>query len=169
MRLRYVAVFDGALYGNLYSQNDAELVRIDAALNAEDISLVPGSGVGFDVEVQRNRLYVTGTSAAGTYAFRLEAGGRAVALPSLAQAIVFDFAEHNGVLYAVGCGATKSYLWGSVDGITFTRLLEWNDLRFGFAPGANGSTNADGRPSLASFQGKLYLGSSTNGRLYRLD
>jgi hypothetical protein len=170
MRLRYVAVFDGALWGNLYADDGSELVKIDAALNAVDLSFVPGVGIGFDVEVKRNHLYVTGTSPAGTYAVRFEPGRSVpVRLEGLEAAIVFDFEEHDGVLYAVGCGATKSYLWASTDGVAFTRLIEWDDLRFGFAPGAGGSSNADGRASLASFQGKLYIGSSTNGRLYRMD
>lgn len=169
LRLKYVAAFDDALYGVNFPDNGAELLRIDRALVAQDISLVPGQGIGLNVEVQRNRLYATGISPAGSYAFSIAAGG---ALPVRLQGFsgpVFDFAEHDGVMYAVGCDLTKSYLYGSVDGLVFTRLLEWNDLRFGFAPGSNGEANADGRPSLASFQGKLYLGSSTNGRLYRLD
>tara|TARA_B100000965_G_scaffold38902_1_gene28688 strand:- start:54 stop:320 length:267 start_codon:yes stop_codon:yes gene_type:complete len=49
-------------------------------------------------------------------------------------------------------------------GLAFRELIAVNDDRFGRV----GRGNADGRASLASFQGELYAGSSTNGRLYRL-
>jgi len=71
----------------------------------------------------------------------------------------------DGNIYAVGSDlAGRSFIYGSTDGVDFVRLIDVADLRFGQV-----GNNADGRPSLASFQGKLYAGSSTNGTLYRLD
>jgi hypothetical protein len=170
LRLKYATEFAGSLYGIVFAQNGAELVEIDPSLQSTDLSLVPGQGIGLNLEVYRDRLYMTGLAADGSaWAFSVGADGSPPrALQGLAGP-VFDFVEHDGRLYAVGCDAKASYVYASDDGETFMRVMVVDDLRFGFAPGSGGSANADGRPSLASFNGKLYLGSSTNGHLYRLD
>ena len=118
--------------------------------------------VGAHIRLDHERI----ASSQGVSHIRLEPGGNVTTLTGISGALLSDFVLHSdGNVYAVGSDfASRSFVYGSTDGVDFVRLIDVNDLRFG--PVGN---NADGRPSLASFGGELYFGSSTNGTLYRLD
>lgn len=167
-RLKYGAVLDGGLLATKrqLGTTDADLVQVDAAGTQTGISLVTGEANVVCVEAVRGGLYVALGTSQGVAHARLEPGGAVLPLTGISGALLFDFVLHSdGNVYAVGTdGATSSFVYGSQDGVAFTRLVTVNDLRFGLV-----GSNADGRPSIASFQGKVYLGSSTDGALYRLD
>lgn len=166
-RLKYGGVLDGALIATKrVVGSPADLVRVDAAGVQTGLDLIAGEANVPCVEALRGALYVTLASSAGVAHVRLEPGGAAVPLTGISGALLFDFVEHtDGNVYAVGTdGAQTSFVYGSADGVVFQRLVTVNDARFGRV-----GNNADGRPSIASFQGRLYLGSSTDGALYRLD
>jgi hypothetical protein len=84
----------------------------------------------------------------------------------IAGKAVWDVIQHSdGNYYAVGLDASGSKVWGSTDGVNFTVVASSTQN----IAGQPAQQNADGRASIASFNGKLYVGSSTNGHLYRLD
>jgi hypothetical protein len=167
-RLKYGGVLDGALLSTKrqVGTTDADLVQIDAAGAQTGLTLIPGEANVVCVEAARGGLYLTLSTSTGLAHVRLEPGGAVINLTGISGALLFDFVQHSdGNVYAVGMdGQTSSFVYGSQDGVAFTRLVTVNDLRFGQVPG-----NADGRPSIASFQGQLYCGSSTDGALYRID
>lgn len=166
-RLKYGGVLDGALWATKRAVgSEADLVRVDAALAQTGVSLLQGEANTVCVEALRGALYVTLASSAGVAHVRLEAGGVVVPLTGIAGALLFDFVEHSdGNVYAVGSDLqARSFVYGSADGVVFSRLADVPDLRFGRV-----GQNADGRPSIASFQGRVYCGSSTSGALYRVD
>ncbi len=109
---------------------------------------------------------MTLSSQQGVVHVRIESGGAVTQLTGISGALLFDFVRHSdGNVYAVGSDfASRSFVYGSTDGVNFVRLVEVSDLRFGRV-----GNNADGRASIASFGGKLFCGSSTSGKLYRLD
>ena len=118
------------------------------------------------LETIGGRIYLAASANGATHA-RIEPGGTLTPLTGFSGVIAFDFARHDdGRIYALASDlANRSAVYVSDDGLAFRELISVNDDRFGRV----GQGNADGRPSLASFQGQLYAGSSTNGRLYRLD
>jgi hypothetical protein len=168
-RLKYMGVLDGAILATKRStgQNTADFVQIDAAGAQSGLSLVQGvEALTLCMEEIDGSLYMSLSSSQGVNHVRLGSGLSVTPLTGLGGVFLFDFVKHSdGNIYAVGTDFTSnSYVYGSTDGVDFVRLVEVNDLRFGQVP-----NNADGRPSLASYQGKLFFGSSTNGALYRLD
>lgn len=167
-RLKYGGVLDASLLATKRQTgaSDADLVQLDAAGAQTGVTLIPGEANVVCVEALRGALYLTLSTSTGLAHVRLEAGGAVINLTGISGALLFDFVQHSdGNVYAVGMdGATSSFVYGSQDGVAFTRLVTVPDLRFGQVPG-----NADGRPSIASFQGELYCGSSRDGALYRVD
>jgi hypothetical protein len=167
-RLKYGGVLDASLIGTkrVIGTTDADIVSIDAAGTQTGLTLVTGEANVVCVEALRGALYLALGTPTGVSHVRLEAGGAVVPLTGISGAIVFDFVQHvDGNVYALGTdGQASSFVYGSTDGVAFTRLVTVPDLRFGIVAG-----NADGRPSIATFGGELYCGSSTDGALYRVD
>ena len=132
-------------------------------MQEHDVSFVTGPGDVVNIEVIDRFLYVSIIGSEQMTHLRIDSSFQATPLTGL-PGIAFDLQEHDGILYAVGTDSSYSYVAGSENGVDFTTLLKFSDPRFGPMPG-----NLERQPSLASFQGKLHLGSSTNGNLYRLE
>jgi Putative Ig domain len=168
-RLKYVAVLDGELVSSkrsVGSQDDLVLMDPAAGLAQQGADLIQGQeAFAPAVEQINDMVYVTLASNGGISHVRLEPGGAITPLTGLSGTVMMDFVQHtDSNYYALGTDGTVSLIYGSADGVDWVRLAEAPDLRFGLV-----GQNADGRPSIASFKGKLFCGSSTNGRLYRLD
>ncbi len=167
-RLKYLGVLDGFIWaGKRTVGSAADMVRIDASMQQGGIDVLQNAEANVVcIETLGPNLYVTMGGPNGVAHFRIEPGLALTQLNGITGAIAFDFVEHtDGNTYAVASDIqATSFVFGSTDGINFQQLLSIPDLRFGAV-----GNNADGRPSIASFAGKIHLGSSTNGRLYRLD
>ncbi len=169
-RLKYAVAYEGAIWsGKRPVGSAAELVRTDPATGQQQgYDILPGTeAAALCMEAIGANVYCTLGSSAGVAHLRLEPGGTITQLTGTSGALLYDFVQHSdGNIYAVGTDLTsKSFVYVSTDGVAFTRLIEVPDLRFGRLP----SGNLDGRPSIGSYDGELYCGGSTTGRLYRVD
>ncbi|MBL4846031.1 MAG: hypothetical protein JKY65_10935 [Planctomycetes bacterium] len=164
-RLKYLAALDGSILGTKRNIGSAaDLVQINGATQ-QGLDLFPGEAIVLCLEPIQGRVYVSAAGASVAHV-RIEPGGAITPLTGLGGVVAFDYVRHDdGRVYAIVSDlSTRSAIYVSDDGLDFRELISVNDLRFGRV-----GNNADGRPSLVSFQGQLYAGSSTNGRLYRLD
>jgi hypothetical protein len=94
----------------------------------------------------------------------ISTGGNVATINGI-SGLMWDVIKHtDGNYYAVAWDGTNDLVYGSTDGSNFTQLYGAAGNIF-----AQPSNNQDGRPSIASYNGHLYVGSSTNGHLYRLD
>ena len=167
-RLKYMAVAGGQIWSSKRSTGTttADLVQIGANLQQQGASALQGESLTVAAEAVGPAVYLTISGQQGVAHIRVDANGATAGLTGITGALLFDYTLHSdGNVYAVGTDFQgASFLYGSTDGLAFTRLVDVPDLRFGRV-----GANADGRPSITSFQGKLYCGSSTNGKLYRVD
>jgi hypothetical protein len=103
-------------------------------------------------------------SSIGVNNIIVSTGGTTSAISGI-TGLMWDVIKHtDGNYYAVAWDGTNDLIFGSTDGTTFTQLYGQAGTKFEQQAG-----NQDGRPSIASYNGKLYVGGSTNGHLYRLD
>jgi len=165
-RLKYAARTSTTILSTARQNSGIDGVILDAAGRQSGFRLSQSGGGGSPcMEAIRGNVYLT-LFGNGAIPMLIEPGNKVTNLTGDAVGVaIWDYIEHSdGNLYAVGWNG-KSVVLGSTDGVSWTKLLELADNRFGQAS----SGNADTRASIGSFGGKLYAGSSTNGRLYRLD
>lgn len=166
-RLKYLGVADGMIYGSTSPNRANNGFVIGPNMVQSGWNPLAHRGLILCMENIESRLYFCGydSTLGKTRLFYRSGGAETDLTGDIAGKIVWDFVRHSyGNYYAVGTDTNRSLIWASSDGIQWTEVVGVDDLRFGLV-----SNNADGRASIASFQGKLYVGSSTNGRLYRLD
>jgi PKD repeat protein len=161
-RLKYMAVFDNRIWATKrMGTSSVELVLIDSNMTQSGVDVLSGTeALCVDLSVMRNRLYMSLWGSAGVSHLYVEpTTWNVVNLTGITSDLLWDFCEHSdGNMYAVAMYG----VYGSQDGKAFTKIISVTDNRFG----QPGGSNADGRASIASYNGKLYVGSSTNGTLY---
>jgi PKD repeat protein len=163
-RLKYAAVFDGLIWSTKRTVgSSADLVTLNASMTQTGVDVIQGvEALCVDLQVIRNNLYMSLWGQTGVlHAYVEPTTHNVVTLTGITSDLIWDFCVHNdGNIYAVAMFG----IYGSQDGRNFTKIINVSDNRFG-QPGGN---NADGRASIASYNGTLYVGSSTNGTLYKI-
>lgn len=172
-RLKYMAQINGKLFvadANTNSSTDYFLWSGDIATTSpQSMDKVPGGGSTYQIYTSsQNKMFWTVVHSGAIHVLTSTDGTNWTPSASLDGKFVSDFAEINGKLYAL---EWKGGLWESSDHNTFTAIA---------APPANavdafgplavqGGYNADARASMVAYNGSLYCGSSTNGKVYRVD
>ncbi|MBK9974777.1 MAG: hypothetical protein IPP14_08390 [Planctomycetes bacterium] len=163
-RLKYMGVLDNSIWCSKQVQAGLDGVWVDSAMSqAGFLASASGGNLISTVEEIDGKLYMNlwGSSVSN---FIVSPGSTVTTITSI-TGLMWDVIKHSdGNCYAVAWDGTNDRIYGSTDGVNFTSLYSLAGSKFGQPP-----SNADGRPSIASFGGKLYVGSSTNGHLYRLD
>lgn len=166
-RLKYMGVLDNQIWATKQVQSGVDGVWIDSTMQQSGfLASQSGGNMLPCMEEIDGKLYTTlWASTGGTSKFIVEPGSTTTAINGI-SGVMWDVIKHtDGNYYAVAWDGSNDLIYGSADGVNFTEL--YNNAGSKFAPPAGG--NADGRPSIASYSNKLYVGSSTNGHLYRLD
>ncbi|MHC4779496.1 MAG: PKD domain-containing protein, partial [Planctomycetota bacterium] len=163
-RLKYATVFDGKIWASKRNIGSAaELVRIDSTMTQTGLDVIQGTeALCTDLQVINNKMYMTVWGQTGVlHCFVQPTSHNIVNLTGISSDLIWEYCLHSdGNIY----GVAMFGIYGSQDGTSFTKIISVSDNRFG-QPGGN---NADGRASIASYNGKLYVGSSTNGTLYEI-
>lgn len=164
-RLKYMGVLDGKIWTSKQVQAGVDGVWVESTMVQQGfVATTSGGSLIPCIEQIDGKLYMTVWGSAGISKFIVNAGSTTTAITGIAG-VMWDVIKHSdGNYYAVAWDGTNDIICGSTDGIAFVELSKVAGTKFG-QPGSN----ADGRPSIASYNGKVYVGSSTNGRLYRLD
>lgn len=172
-RLKYMAELSGKLFVANANQNS----DVDYYLWTGDVSTtmpqamnkVTGSGSTYQIYASsQGKLFWTVVFSSAIHVLQSTDGINWTPSPSLDGKFVSDFAELNGKLYAL---EWKGGLWESSDHNTFTAIAAPPSNApdaFGPLP-VQGGYNADARASMAAYNGALYCGSSTNGKVYKVD
>ncbi|MHC4598509.1 MAG: PKD domain-containing protein [Planctomycetota bacterium] len=163
-RLKYAASFDGKIWASKRNVgSSAELVTIDGSMSQTGVDVIQGTeALCVDLQVINGNLYFTMWGQTGVLHAHVQPTTHTVTtLTGISSDLIWDYCVHSdGNIY----GVAMFGIYGSQDGTAFTKIITVSDNRFG-QPGGN---NADGRASIASYNGKLYVGSSTNGTLYEI-
>lgn len=164
-RLKYMAVLDNKIWSSKQVQSGLDGVWIDGAMTQSGFLASASGGNMFPcMEQIDGKIYTVLWGSSGVSNFIINPGSTTTTITGI-TGLMWDVVKHSdGNYYAVVTDGTNDKIYGSTDGVAFTQLYSQAGQKFAQPP-----SNADGRPSIASYNGKLYVGSSTNGRLYRLD
>lgn len=164
-RLKYMGVLDNKIWSSKTTQSGVDGVWIESNMvQSGFVASTSGGNLIPCIEEIDSKLYMVLWGQAGVFNFIVNPGSTTTAITGV-SGIMWDVIKHtDGNYYMVAWDGTNDRIYGSTDGVAFTQLYSAAGSKFG-QPGSN----ADGRPSIASYNGKVYAGSSTNGRLYRLD
>lgn len=164
-RLKYMGVLDNKIWTSKQVQAGLDGVWIDSAMTQTGfVASASGGNLLPCMEEIDGKIYTVLWGSAGVSNFIINPGSTTTTITGI-SGLMWDVVKHSdGNYYAVATDGTNDKIYGSTDGVAFTQLYSVAGTKF-----AQPASNADGRPSIASFNGKLYVGSSTNGHLYRLD
>ena len=166
-RLKYLGVLDNEIWSSkTAAANSADFVKINSGMTQSGYVFSTGGGNLIScIEEIDSKLYMSvWGSTIGVNNIIVSSGGSIAAVNGI-SGLMWDVIKHtDGNYYAVAWDGTNDYVFGSTDGSNFTQLYGAAGTKF-----EQPTSNQDGRPSIASFNGKLYVGSSSNGHLYRLD
>jgi PKD repeat protein len=164
-RLKYLAAFDGKIWASKRNIGaSADLVWIDTSMQQQGVEVLTGTeAMATDMTVINSKLYITMWGTTGVaHMYVVPTTYNVTYLKGISSDLIWEYCLHSdGNIY----GVAMYGIYGSQDGVNFTKIISVSDNRFG-QPGGN---NADGRASIASYNGKLYVGSSTNGTLYKIE
>lgn len=165
-RLKYLGVLDSKIWCSKQIQSGVDGVWVSSAMVQSGFNATTSGGALIPcIEEIDGKLTMCVWGSAGISKFVVNPGSTTTAITGV-SGVLWDVIKHtDGNWYAVAWDGTNDLVYGSTDGIAFTELYKVAGSKFGQPAGSN----ADGRPSIASFNGKLYVGSSTNGHLYRMD
>ena len=171
-RLKYMAQFSGKLFvanANPNSGTDYYLWSGNVSSAPQAMDKVAGDGSTYQIyATSTGKLFWTVVYSGAIHVLQSTDGISWTPSASLDGKFVSDFEELNGKLYALDW---KGGLWESSDQNTFTLIapVPSNALdAFGPLP-VTGGYNADARASMVAYNGSLYCGSSTNGKIYKVD
>lgn len=166
-RLKYLSVLDNEIWASkTAAANSADFVKIDSGMTQSGFAFSQAGGnlVSANENIDGNIYMSVWGQAIGVNNVIITTGGNTTALNGI-TGLMWDVVKHSdNNYYAVAWDGTNDYVFGSTDGTNFTQLYGQAGTKFEQPP-----SNQDGRPSIASYNGKLYVGSSSNGHLYRLD
>ncbi|MHC4841110.1 MAG: Ig-like domain-containing protein [Planctomycetota bacterium] len=169
-RLKYLAVLDGEIWCSKQLQSGVDGVTVDTTMAQSGFTVSAGGSLLPCMENIDGHIYTavwTSTGAVNNMILKtgIKTSGQPTDISGI-NGVMWDVIKHtDGYFYAIAADSANEYIYGSTDGENFTELYRSTVSRFG----TSSTSNADGRPSIASFNGKLYAGSSTNGHLYRID
>lgn len=171
-RLKYMTELNGKLFvanANPNSGTDYYLWSGNVSSAPQALDKVAGAGSTYQVYTSsQGRIFWTVVYSGGIHVLQSTDGINWTPSASLDGKFVSDFAELNGKLYALDW---KGGLWESSDHITFTLIAPVPPNApdaFGPLP-VSGGYNADARASMIAYNGSIYCGSSTNGKVYKVD
>ncbi len=171
-RLKYMAQFNGKLFvanANPNSGTDYYLWNGSVSSAPQAMDKVAADGSTYQIyATSTGKLFWTVVYSGGIHVLQSTDGINWTPSASLDGKFVSDFAELNGKLYALDW---KGGLWESSDQTTFTLIAPVPTSApdvFGPLP-VTGGYNADARASMVAFNGAIYCGSSTNGKVYKVD
>lgn len=166
-RLKYMGVLDNEIWSSkTAAASSADFVKIGSAMTQSGFTFSSGGGNLIPaIEEIDSKLYMcVWGSTIGVNNIIVNTGGTITSINGI-TGLMWDVVKHtDGNYYAVSWDGTNDYVFGSTDGTNFTQLYGAAGTKF-----EQPTSNQDGRPSIASFNGNLYVGSSSNGHLYRLD
>lgn len=170
-RLRYMASFNGRLFvGKSAVGSSADYLSWSggvAGSSGQPVDAAPGEAVTFRWYVSEGtgRLFWSSTSSAGAKIRHTQDGQTWTEIPTLEGLFVSDFADFGGRVYALA----HTGLWESTDdGDSFAPVLE-PPAAGAFDPLSVGQgISVDAMASMVGFDGTLWVGSSSNGTLYRV-
>jgi hypothetical protein len=165
-RLKYLGVLDNKIWSSKTTAAGTDGVWVDTAMTQQGFLASSSGGNLFScIEEIDSKLYMSmWGSAVGVQNFIVSTGSTVTAVAGITGLMWYVIKHSDNNYYAFAWDGTNDMVYGSTDGVNFTQLYGAAGTKFAQPP-----SNADGRPSIASFNGKLYVGSSTNGHLYRLD
>ncbi len=169
-RLKYMTEFNGKLFvanANTNSSTDYYLWSGSVSSAPQAMDKVTGAGSTYQIYTSsQGKLFWTVVYSGAIHVLTSTDGISWTPSASLDGKFVSDFAELNGKLYALDW---KGGLWESSDHNTFT-LIATTPAPDAFGPlPVTGGYNADARASMAAYNGAIYCGSSTNGKVYKVD
>lgn len=166
-RLKYMGVLDNEIWASkTAAASSADFVKVGTNMTQNGFAFSTGGGNLISaIEMIDSKLYMSvWGSTIGVNNIIVSTGGSISAISGI-TGLMWDVIKHtDGNYYAVAWDGTNDLIFGSTDGTTFTQLYGQAGTKF-----EQPYQNQDGRPSIASYNGKVYVGSSSNGRLYRLD
>lgn len=166
-RLKYMGVLDNEIWASkTAAASSADFVKVGTNMTQNGFAFSSGGGNLISaIEMIDGKLYMSvWGSTIGVNNIIVSTGGSIAAINGI-TGLMWDVIKHtDGNYYAVAWDGTNDLIFGSTDGTTFTQLYGQAGTKF-----EQPYQNQDGRPSIASYNGKVYVGSSSNGRLYRLD
>jgi hypothetical protein len=171
-RMKYMAECNGKLFvanANPNSDVDYFLYSGSASSTPQAVNKFSGSASTYQIyTTSQGKMFWTVVYSGAIHVVTSTDGINWTPSPSLDGKFVSDFAELNGKLYAI---EWKGGLWESSDHNTFTAIASppSNSVdAFGPLPAAPSGYNADARASIAAYNGALYCGSSTTGKVYKV-
>lgn len=171
-RLKYMTQFGTKLFvanANPNSGTDYYLWNGSVASAPQAYDKVAGSGSTYQVYTSsQGKIFWTVVYSGAIHVLTSTDGITWTPSPTLDGKFVSDFAELNGKLYALDW---KGGLWESSDHNTFTLIAPVPAATpdvFGPLPVAPSGYNADARASMAVYNGDIYCGSSTTGKVYKV-
>lgn len=166
-RLKYMSVLDNEIWSsNTAASNTADFVRIGTGMTQNGYAFSQGGGnlISANENIDGKIYMSVWGQSIGINNVIISSGGTVSAINGI-TGLMWDVIKHtDNNYYAVAWDGTNDLIFGSTDGVNFTQLYGQAGTKFEQPP-----SNQDGRPSIASYNGKLYVGSSSNGHLYRLD
>ena len=171
-RLKYMTQFNGKLFvanANPNSGTDYYLWSGSVSSSPQAMDKVAGAGSTYQIYTSSlGKIFWTVVYSGAIHVLQSTDGVSWTPSASLDGKFVSDFAELNGKLYALDW---KGGLWESSDHSTFTLIAPFPpSAPDAFGPLAvTGGYNADARASMVAYNGSLYCGSSTNGKVYKVD
>lgn len=166
-RLKYMSVLDNEIWASkTASPSTADFVKIGTGMTQSGFafSSTGGNLISANENIDGNIYMSVWGQNIGVNNVIITTGGTTTAISGI-TGLMWDVVKHtDNNYYAIAYDGTNDLIFGSTDGTTFTQLYGQAGTKFEQPAG-----NQDGRPSIASYNGKLYVGSSSNGHLYRLD
>lgn len=170
-RLKYMTQFNGKLFvanANPNSGTDYYLWTGSLTAAPQAMDKVTGPGSTYQIyATSTGKLFWTVVYSGGIHVLQSNDGISWTPSASLDGKFVSDMVELNGKLYALDW---KGGLWESSDQTTFTLIAPVPSAApdaFGPLP-VPGGYNADARASMLVYNGAIYCGSSTNGKVYKV-
>ena len=172
-RLKYMSEINGKLFvANANPNSDIDYYLWSGSVSSapQAMNKVTGAGSTYQIYTSsQGKMFWTVVYSSAIHVLQSTDGITWTPSATLDGKFVSDFAELNGKLYAL---EWKGGLWESSDHNTFTAIapppVNAPDA-FGPMPVTGGGYNADARASMAAYNGALYCGSSTNGKVYKVD
>jgi hypothetical protein len=172
-RLKYMTEVNGKLWvanANPNSGTDYYLWSGNVSSAPQAMDKVAGPGSTYQVYTSsQGKIFWTVVYSNAIHVLTSTDGITWTPSPSLDGKFVSDFTEMNGKLYAL---EWKGGLWESSDHNTFTAIAAPPASApdaFGPLAAQPSGYNADARASMVAFNGSIYCGSSTNGKVYKVD
>jgi hypothetical protein len=162
--------------GKLFVANDNPNSDVDFFLYSGDPetttpvqkNVVTGTSMTFRFYASTSgKIFWTVVYSNGIHCLSSTDGNTWTPVPGLDGKFVSDYCELNGKMYAL----SQNGLWESSDFTTFTNIAAppASDVNAFMPVAITGGYNSDGLASMEPYNGAIWCGSSTNGKVYKVD